>query len=253
MAGIDKQWINGIGDVQVERILDCKRSHVSSDLSVPAKGVLHTTEGGRAGSINVFRNVTGTPTFGAGRAEDGKLHIDQFMPIGEMSLTLENASGGTETNREARVQIEAYAFSRTTDKPKWFLDVSRKEMDEANKNLIADLVYEASKAANIPLRHVPNKSRSVTTWDTQAGWYGHSEVPENHHWDPGTFDWADMFARGQRWRFQLVWKGGKDTSDTVRGHVVRASYAKFISKKAAKFATLAVRSKRPRFVRDRVR
>ena len=253
MAGIDKRWINSIGDVQTDRILDCKRSGASSDLSVPAKGVLHTTEGGRAGSISVFRNVTGTPTFGAGRAEDGKLHCDQFMPIGEMALTLKNASGGTETNREVRVQIEAYAFSRKTDNPRWFLDVSKKEMDEANKNLIADLVYEASKAASIPLRHVSTPTRSTAIWDAEAGWYGHSEVPENEHWDPGNFDWADCFARGRRVRFHLKWKGGEDKSDVVRGHVARSVYAKFIGKKAMKFSTLALRRKAPRFVKEQVR
>jgi len=260
MAGIRKQWLDKVGDVTVERVSGVKRSGVTADLSVPPKGDLHTTEGGRASSISVFTNSTGTPTFGAGRAEDGKLHVDQFMPIGEMALTLQNDAGGTETNRECRVQIEVYAFSRQTTKPRWFLGLNKKEMDDATKNLLADLVYEASEAAGIPHRHAGKGflNRSLSQWDTVAGWYGHSETPENDHWDPGTFDWADLFRRGERWEVWLITgRGGKDDviakSDRVRGNEVGSTAARFIAARAAKFSRLLVTGKRPRIVRRRVR
>lgn len=29
--------------------------------------------------------------------------------------------------------------------------------------------------------------RSESTWETQAGWYGHSQTPENTHQDPGSW------------------------------------------------------------------
>lgn len=256
MAGIRREWLRRVGDVEVDRITDVKRSMVPCNMSVPAKGVLHTTEGDRLGSISVFRNVTGTPTLGCGRAGDGELHVDQFMPIGEMALTLENDAGGTETNAEARVQIEAYAFSRQTTRPKWFLGVDHKEQDEAEKNLLADLVWQCSEAAGIPHRHAGAGflNRSTNRWDTAAGWYGHSEVPENAHWDPGTFDWDELFKRGQRWQFRLVNKDGVVAkSETVRGHVAGAAYAKFISKNALRFARQSMTAKRPRFIRHRVR
>jgi hypothetical protein len=30
-----------------------------------------------------------------------------------------------------------------------------------------------------------------------AGWYGHIEVPENEHWDPGAFQWTGMLTRAK--------------------------------------------------------
>lgn len=258
MAEIRKQWINQVGSVEVERITNVKRSGTTSDLSVPPKGDLHTTEGGWEGSLSVFRNVTGTPTYMAGfDPVTKKNRIAQFMPNGEMSLTLKNAAGGTETNREVRVQIEMLAFSRFTGKPTWPLNPDRTKMSEETKNMLSDLVYEASEAAGIPHRHagLGFGNRSVSQWDSTAGWYGHSETPENDHRDPGDeFDWEDMFARGERWTFRLVTKDGIDReSDKVRGNVVKSAYTKFIAAKAGRYAALALAGKRPRFARHRVR
>lgn len=259
MADIQKRWLEKIGgSVEVERITDVKRSGVTSDLSVPPKGVLHTTEGGWDGSLSVFRNVTGTPTFMGGfDVTSGRHRVAQFMPIGEMALTLKNAAGGTETNREVRVQIEALGFSQFGGKKRWFLGVDRKSLSEATKNMLADLVWSAGEAAGIPHRHagLGFGNRSVSQWDSEAGWYAHSEAPENDHGDVGNeFDWDDLFARGQRWSFRLVSKDGvENESDTVRGNVVRAGFAKFIAAKSGKYARLAIAGKRPRFVRHRVR
>lgn len=256
---IKRQWLSRVGGVDVVRVTDVKRSGQPSSLSVPPKGVLHTTEGGRAGSISVFRNSTGTPTFGSGRAEDGQLHVDQFIPIGEMALTLKNLEGGTETNREALVQIEVYGFSRK-DKPKaWPLMVNRQPFDEESKNLLADLVREASEAADIPLRHagLGFLNRSLTAWDTKAGWFAHSEVPENDHWDVGTLPWDDLLRRAQRFRVFLSAKveGERKViaiTDPVRGNEVRSRYTKFIAGHALKFARLAVQRRAPRFGLRRV-
>ena len=258
MAEIKRRWLERIGDVEVERITDVKRSGVTSDLSVPAKGVLHTTEGGWEGSLSVFRNVTGTPTIMGGRdITSGRLRAAQFMPIGEMALTLKNAAGGTETNREARVQIECLGFSQFGGSKRWFLGVDRKSLDEEAKNFFADLVYQASEAAGIPHRHagIGFGNRSVGQWDSTAGWYAHSEAPENDHSDPGNeFAWEDLFARGQRWEFRLVTKDGvQDRSPTVRGHVLKSEFAKFIARKATAFARHSVLGHRPRFVRHRIR
>lgn len=258
MAAIRKHWLDHVGPVEVERIDDVKRSGVTSDLGVPPKGVLHTTEGGFAGSLSVFRNSTGTPTFMAGRDENGRLRVAQFMPVGEMSLTLKNASGGTETNREARVQIECLGFSRFPGRPAWFLGVDRRGLDSAAKNLIADLVYEASEASGIPHRHagLGFGNRSLSRWDSHGGWYAHSEAPENDHSDVGNeFDWDDLFRRGQRWQVRLVVKGGDVVarSDVVRGNELRAAAARFTVAKAGRHAWLLVRGRRPRFVKHRIR
>jgi hypothetical protein len=36
-----------------------------------------------------------------------------------------------------------------------------------------------------PVDFTPHRSESV--WETQAGWYGHQQVPENDHQDPGSW------------------------------------------------------------------
>lgn len=258
MAGIKRQWLDKVGAVEIERITGVKRSNTTSDLSVPAKGVLHTTEGGWEGSLSVFRNVTGTPTIMGGfDPAAGRLRAAQFMPIGEMALTLKNAVGGTETNREARVQIESLGFSQFGGKKRWFLGADRKVLSENTKNFMADLVYEVGEAAGIPHRHagLGFGNRSVSRWDSTAGWYAHSEAPENDHSDPGNeFDWDDLFARGERWTFRLVTKDGvKAESGVVRGNVIRTSFAKFIAKKAGAYSRHAIMRQHPRFVRHRVR
>lgn len=191
---ISKEWLDTVGGVKVERLTGVKRSGASSDQSKPARAVLHTTEGGWDGSMAVFRS-TGTPTFMVGRDNRNVLRVAQFMPMGEMALTLKNASGGVETNRWCLVQIELVGFSQRTFG--WPLGVDRKPMDEAVKRTLADLVDQCSAACGIPLKRAGDGTRSVANWSGNTGWFGHAEVPENDHWDPGNFDWADLFKRAR--------------------------------------------------------
>ena len=39
--------------------------------------------------------------------------------------------------------------------------------------------------------------RSAGKWGHVAGWYGHVEVPENEHWDPGAFEWTKTIERAK--------------------------------------------------------
>jgi hypothetical protein len=36
--------------------------------------------------------------------------------------------------------------------------------------------------------------RHAGKWGKVAGWYGHIEIPENSHWDPGAYKWAELLA-----------------------------------------------------------
>jgi hypothetical protein len=37
--------------------------------------------------------------------------------------------------------------------------------------------------------------RNAGKWGVEAGWYGHVEIPENSHWDPGALLWSSIIAR----------------------------------------------------------
>lgn len=215
MIRIDKAWLTGetFAGVTCRRIdtapngQNVKRSNVKLSLQQQPNGVMHTTEGHWAGSMNVFTG-TGTPTFMVGwdvadsnnGKGDGPFRLAQFMPIGEMALTLVNDAGGTETNREALVQIEVIAFSK---RDPWMFDTKTKEV-------LASLLDRLEEVCDIPLQRAGNGSRSVSLWDGKAGWFGHGEVPENGHWDPGALKWAELFAAAPNATaiFWEAWSGG---------------------------------------------
>lgn len=197
MIEVKKPWLSSVGGKTVERLtrapngLPIERSGVRISFGQEPNGVLHTTEGHFGPSLNVFTK-TGTPTFMLGwdiinsnnTRKSGKLRVAQFSPIGEMCLTLKNASGGTETNREALVQIELVAFC------KW----DAWKPDPEVMKVLADLFKQLWEVAGIPLRRAGNNSRSVARWDGASGWFGHGEVPENDHTDPRAFKWTDLFT-----------------------------------------------------------
>ena len=186
-------WLFSVGGIPVEKITDCKRSFVNANAQ-PPKGVLHTTEGSWNGSMQVFKYNTGTPTFMVGRdgsqrqgvGYNGRLRIAQFMPIGEMALTLKNGSGGVETNRDCIVQIELVAHCQWDA---WLPD------PETTKLLNA-LMQELNNRFNIPMIHSGNGTRSSTRWTRMAGWFGHGEVPENDHTDPRAIRWSVILKKG---------------------------------------------------------
>lgn len=119
-------------------------------------------------------------------------HFTQFVPANSRSKSLVDKAGGTRTNRAGSVvlQIEALFFPYCR---------------------VGDRVY--AKLTDTPCRGwaelqawvhswgVPNawpmgkpvdfsSHRSESVWETHGGWYGHSQVPENDHQDPGS--WPDF-------------------------------------------------------------
>jgi hypothetical protein len=201
MITIRKRFLEQVAGIPVERPSVApngrriKRSFERIALGQEPNGVLHTTEGHWDPSANVFTE-TGTPTFMIGyqqlkqvganapASSTTPIRIAQFTPIGEMALTLQNATGGTETNREALVQIELIGFSKFEkwSPPKPIMEV------------LADLVRQLHHACGIPLQRAGNGTRSRALWDGRAGWFGHNEVPENDHTDPRKFDWPKLFG-----------------------------------------------------------
>lgn len=206
MIEIKRPWLATVGGITVDRSLadDVKRSGERLSLRQEANGVQHTTEGHWAGSVNRFIHDTGTPTFMLGYetlrvTSQGKLtnepatsgtriRVAQFMPVGEMCLTLRNASGGTETNREALVQIELVGTCvvGASGHDVWL-------PDPPVLKVLADLYRQLWDSCGIPLQRAGDGTRSVARWDGKAGWFGHDEVPENDHTDPRSLRYQAIF------------------------------------------------------------
>lgn len=169
------------------------------DLSRPRTGVLHTTEGSFESAYNEFRTHY-APHFLVGRDKAGKVRIIQFVSLGNWAAALENHSGGVETNRWAVAQIELVAHSST--KP-W-------QVDAGVLDALAELLAELNRVCGIPLsRPFPElmpsgvwatetfSRRHAGKWGKVAGWYGHVEVPENSHWDPGAYRWTQLLVTAE--------------------------------------------------------
>jgi len=169
------------------------------NLKAPRAGVLHTTEGAFESAYNEFKTKF-APHFLLGRDKTGKVRIVQFVWLGHYASALENHAGGVETNTIAVAQIEVAAFSKQTP---WHLDA-------AVTDALASLLAELHTECDIPLtRPFPDKMppppwavesfsrRHAGKWGKTAGWYGHVEIPENSHWDPGAYQWSQLLRAAE--------------------------------------------------------
>jgi hypothetical protein len=195
-------WVKRIGELRVERIDGVLRTGSPVDLSKPPVCVLHTTQTSWDNAIARFRRELTTPTF-----QIAPSRIGQLVPLGEASAGLENPKGGVETNLWARVQIEM-VFS-VTDPPHRHPWVP----DQGLLDVLAAVMKMLHEDCEIPLeRPFPEQAalegvlaspdfvlRHSGKWGHAAGYWGHVEIPENKHWDPGNIDYKALFERaGQR-------------------------------------------------------
>ncbi|WP_406457134.1 peptidoglycan-binding protein [Streptomyces sp. NBC_01622] len=116
-------------------------------------------------------------------------HFTQFVPANSRSKSLVDQAGGTRTNRAGSVvlQIEALFFPYCRIGTKVYPQL----VDTPCKGW-ADLqawVHSWGVPNSWPMgRPVDFTShRSESTWEKTAGWYGHSQIPENTHQDPGSW------------------------------------------------------------------
>ena len=180
-----KVWLDVVAGTKVERVPVSYLGSTEVPTSVPRKAVMHTTEGSFESALSEFKTKY-APTFLVGYDKNGTFRIVQFAPIGVMTHALENPAGGVETNRWAMAQVETAAYSSTVADPR--MSPSKAPMSAEFRTKLAVLMDEIRKVAGVPLQKGGNGTRNVTNWKTKPGWYGHSEVPENSHWDPGELD-----------------------------------------------------------------
>jgi hypothetical protein len=121
--------------------------------------------------------------------------VVQFYPADQAARALENHAGGVETNRMGSVCIQVEVFFSPGavvggKKYKTVAETPCKGMDK-----IVDWMREWGVPDRWPegWPRWTGNSRSSTTWRRQAGHYGHCNVPENEHTDPGPMP-KSMFA-----------------------------------------------------------
>jgi len=112
--------------------------------------------------------------------------IAQLFSATSRSKSVINAPGGVETNRKGNVciQIETLFFPYCRVGGKVYATVA----DTPCKGL--DQIMAWLRSWGVPdvwPMGTPdwNSHRNATVWDSQSGHYGHSQVPENDHTDPG--------------------------------------------------------------------
>jgi hypothetical protein len=113
----------------------------------------------------------------------------QFLPANSRSKSLADAPGGTRTNRAGSVviQIEALFFpycrvdgkvyAKLTDTP----CAGWPELLAWVRSWGVPDVWPMGRPTSFA------SNRSASTWAKAGGWYGHSQVPENGHQDPGSW------------------------------------------------------------------
>ncbi|WP_327132026.1 peptidoglycan-binding protein [Streptomyces sp. NBC_01343] len=118
--------------------------------------------------------------------------VTQFIPANSRSKSLVDAPGGTRTNRAGSVviQVEALFFPwcRVNGKTYESLrDTPCKGWEELHA-WVASWGVASSWPMGKPTGFVSKRDERI--WRIRSGWYGHAQVPENDHTDPGS--WPDF-------------------------------------------------------------
>ncbi len=115
--------------------------------------------------------------------------ITQFVPANSRSKSLADTAGGTRTNRAGSevIQIEALFFPYCRVGKTVYarlVDTPCKGWAELQAWVHSWGVQDVWPMGR-PTDFTPH--RSASTWASKGGWYGHSQVPENDHQDPGSW------------------------------------------------------------------
>jgi hypothetical protein len=174
--------------------------HAPCDAQYPAKAIAHITwdrNASAAKPVDLVPFATLKSYFtGGGRGMAPHILWDvfhgtfaQFYPANSRSKSVVDLAGGTRTNRAGKVviQIEALFFPYCRVDGKVYAKLS--DTPCKGWEQLQDWVHSWGVANAWPMgRPVDFTShRSESVWETQGGWYGHQQVPENTHQDPGSW------------------------------------------------------------------
>jgi hypothetical protein len=188
-----KPWLDQANRFPIAHIGGIPHFNESVHLEAPRTGVLHTTEGGWAGSLSIFKQHF-APHFMLGFDADAqKVRIAQLVQVGTIGAAL------VTHNNQAIVQIEMVGFSKKTP---WL-------PDDETAAALASLMAACSIEYGIPLDHPwsdgdfgkagNNPHRSSGKFGDIPGWYGHGDCPSpDTHWDPGNLEWSQLLNMAQQ-------------------------------------------------------
>jgi len=149
--------------------------------SGPFKIVHHTTEGSTyAGAKAAFKAHRSDPHFTVAGDE-----IFQHIDTGLAARSLRNPAGGVETNRDSAVQIEVVGFAGSAKDVTTLRSVARLCRWIESEHDVSQVWPNGRPRASSNGHDPGGHNRNAENWDGRGGHYGHSQVPENTHWDPG--------------------------------------------------------------------
>jgi len=180
-------------------------------LGGPAKVVWHTTENDPAKTT--AKNVA-TYLVGTGNTVHLVWHpvtgeTIQMIPAHHAGRGLENHPGGVETNRAGSVVIQVEVVGRA----------SQPFTSGPMVGLSKILAWVAS--LGVPPVWSGTEDRSAASW-AKAGHFGHMDVPENSHTDPGAVDKAKL-CRGGLTTPQTPTRPAKPTSNAAQVKAIQGA------------------------------
>jgi hypothetical protein len=113
--------------------------------------------------------------------------VAQFLPANRAAYALRNAAGGVETNRDgdAHIQVEWFFSPGCVVDGERYEDLTETPMRGLDEVLALCESYGIPSEWAVGQPTWRSSPRSTSTWTRTAGHYGHSQVPENTHTDPG--------------------------------------------------------------------
>lgn len=194
----------------VTRFGDQSIGGASDSPTKPPRTVWHTTESPAGG--NYFNSIAAY-LIRVG-AEPQVIYcpvtdrLGQFGPLNQSGRALRN-DGSYRTNRAGKVciQVEVLGYAKSpwtngfdpADKPNYRLLIAA---------MRAHGIPDVWPVGNPPATAAAATKRPKTTWENQGGHYGHSQIRDQDHWDPGAIDTAIVPGTA------VVTKPGSDSGGT---------------------------------------
>ncbi|WP_328538637.1 peptidoglycan-binding protein [Streptomyces sp. NBC_00344] len=113
----------------------------------------------------------------------------QFVPATSRSKSLVDQPGGTRTNRAGRVVIQIEALFFPYCRVDGIVHAELTDTPCKGWGSLNSWVRSWGVPDTWPMGRPTDfrSHRDERTWEREAGWYGHSQVPENDHQDPGSW------------------------------------------------------------------
>lgn len=169
----------------------------------PKKVVWHTVEAPytvKASDMAAYMNRVGYSVHLCWNPVTGE--IVQMIPANKAGRGLENRSGGVQTNRGGSVVIQIEVVGKASTP---FTDTACKNLDKIMDWLRSWGIPDVWPAGNPggSSSYGPNNQRTASNW-SNSGHFGHSQVPENSHWDPGKIDTKKILSAGTKAEPKLI-------------------------------------------------